>query len=161
SGFLAGRADLILSAALQHQDMDVRTPTWGYRDVVGGRLLAAPPGQGIGRGMKVGKEEILGLLVALERYATRDHATDLRDWEHRVAQMLRELADCPGVTAWRSLLPGAGPVPHAVIAIDPAVAGRTADEIQLELAIGDPPVYLGEHEADLGRLTFCPSTVTD
>src|SRR5262249_57092125 len=86
SGFLAGRADLILSAALQHQDMDVRAATWGYRDIIGRGLLPAPPGQGIGRGMKVGKEEILGLLVALERYATRDHAADPRDWDSPVGQ---------------------------------------------------------------------------
>ena len=161
SGFLAGRADLILSAALQHQDMDVRAPTWGYRDMIDRGLIAAPPGQGIGRGMKVGKEEIAGLLVALERYAARDHAADERAWDERLAVIIRALSDRAGVAVRRRVHASTGPVPHAFIDIDPAGAGVTADQVQLALADGDPPIYLGEQDADRHRLTFCPSTVTD
>jgi D-glucosaminate-6-phosphate ammonia-lyase len=161
SGFVAGRADLILSIALQHQDMDVRAPTWGYRDAIARGLIPRPPGQGIGRSMKVGKEEIAGLVVALERYASRDHDADLRDWERRVSAVVQALADCSGVTARRVMDETTGPVPHALIELFPGVAGRTADELLIALAAGDPPVYLGEHDAGHHRLTFCPSTVTD
>jgi L-seryl-tRNA(Ser) seleniumtransferase len=60
SGILCGRADLIQSVALQHQDMDVPPPLWGARGHTG-----PLPHHGIGRSMKVGKEEIVGLVAAL------------------------------------------------------------------------------------------------
>jgi|SRR5579859_1430236 len=161
SGFLAGRADLILSVALQHQDMDIRVPTWGYRDAIVQGAIAAPPGQGIGRGMKVGKEEVAGLLVALERYSAHDHAADQRDWERRVALLVEALAGRAGVNARRSIQDITGPVPHALIDIEPTVINLTGDDVLLALSTGDPPIYLGEHDADHHCLTFCPSNVTD
>ena len=64
SGILAGRADLIASVALQHQDMDVRPETWNKRGLLDG-TVAGIPHQGFGRAMKVGREEIAGLITAL------------------------------------------------------------------------------------------------
>ena len=76
SGFLAGRADLLVSVGLQQQDMDVLPSTWARRSLVETGVIARPPAHGIGRSMKTGKEEIVGLLVALERYASRDEAAE-------------------------------------------------------------------------------------
>ena len=55
TGILCGRADLIFSAALQHQDMDVFSQSWPLREHIGQGRLAGPPHHGIGRGFKVGK----------------------------------------------------------------------------------------------------------
>ena len=78
SGILAGRADLIASVALQHQDMDVRPETWSWRRRcwTTGRL-AGVPHQGFGRSMKVGREEIVGLIVALRRFVAGSDEADL------------------------------------------------------------------------------------
>ena len=62
SGLLLGRADLIAT---------------------GRRALS--PHMGIGRGMKVGKEEMMGLLAAVERYLEVDHEAERKVWETRVA----------------------------------------------------------------------------
>ncbi|RZI80513.1 MAG: hypothetical protein EOO67_19385, partial [Microbacterium sp.] len=60
SGILCGRADLIALVALQHQDMDEREETWAE----GARSARpTPPRHGIGRAMKVGREQIAGLLA--------------------------------------------------------------------------------------------------
>src|SRR5215211_1714990 len=67
SGILAGRADLIASVALQHQDMDVRPETWSWRPLLDSGRLVGVPHQGFGRSMKVGREEIVGLITALRR----------------------------------------------------------------------------------------------
>jgi D-glucosaminate-6-phosphate ammonia-lyase len=67
SGILAGRRDLVASALLQQLDMDVIPQRWAAPDFVDRAKVPAPPHHGIGRGFKVGKEEIVGLLVALER----------------------------------------------------------------------------------------------
>ena len=59
--------------ALQQQDMDVYPETWPWRQrYLESGLLPGPPHHGIGRPMKVGKEEVVGLLVALRRFLERD-----------------------------------------------------------------------------------------
>jgi D-glucosaminate-6-phosphate ammonia-lyase len=73
SGLLVGRADLIESVALQHQDMDVYPQTWTHRDTyLQSERLPGPPHHGLGRPMKVGKEEVAGLVVALRNYLDSD-----------------------------------------------------------------------------------------
>ena len=78
SGFVAGRSELIASMALQHQDMDIRESTW--RKMGGGKDVRGRPYHGIGRPLKVGKEEICGLMVALRLYAQEDQAATSRRW---------------------------------------------------------------------------------
>jgi D-glucosaminate-6-phosphate ammonia-lyase len=80
SGFLAGRADLLISVGLQQQDMDVLEATWARRALIEHGVIPRPPTHGIGRSMKTGKEEIVGLLVALERYAALDEAAEHARW---------------------------------------------------------------------------------
>ena len=81
SGILAGRADLIASVALQHQDMDVRPETWSWRPLLDAGRLAGVPHQGFGRSMKVGREEIVGLITALRRFAAGSDEEDLQRWQ--------------------------------------------------------------------------------
>ena len=74
---------LILAGALQHQDMDVFPETWSSRELIEEGRLPGPPHHGIGRGLKVGKEEIVGLIVALKRYLQRDLKEELEGWNER------------------------------------------------------------------------------
>lgn len=55
----------------------------GRRDLIEAARLNSTPNDHIGRGMKVGKEEIIGLIVALERYVQTDHAADVQQWNAR------------------------------------------------------------------------------
>ncbi len=73
SGILAGRRELIDSVALQHQDMDVLPETWALRhQFLESGKLPGPPLQGIGRPLKVGKEEIAGLVAAVRAYLQQE-----------------------------------------------------------------------------------------
>src|SRR5262245_27378121 len=72
SGILAGRRDLVASALLQQLDMDVSPDTWTPPRMVDRANLSGVPHHGIGRGFKAGKEEIVGLLVALDRFVKAD-----------------------------------------------------------------------------------------
>ncbi len=56
--------------------MDVHPGVWRYRSMIEDGTLPGPPHHGIGRPMKVGKETIVGLVVALERFVTRDEAAE-------------------------------------------------------------------------------------
>lgn len=81
TGIMAGRADLIASAALQMLDVDVRwrdwTPPAGFIDK---DRLRGLPRQGVGRACKVGKHEIAGLLVALEHFLSEGDAVRHGRW---------------------------------------------------------------------------------
>ncbi len=76
SGILAGRRDLVASALLQQLDMDVAPETWTPPKLVDRANLRGVPHHGIGRGFKAGKEEIVGLLTALDRFVKADDAAD-------------------------------------------------------------------------------------
>ena len=76
SGILAGRRDLVASALLQQLDMDVAPETWTPPKLIDRANLRGVPHHGIGRGFKAGKEEIVGLLTALDRFVKADDAAD-------------------------------------------------------------------------------------
>src|SRR5262249_21806708 len=69
SGILAGQRDLVQAAALQQLDQDEFFETWNPPPALFDKhRLPGLPHHGIGRVAKVGKEEIVGLMVALELY---------------------------------------------------------------------------------------------
>lgn len=71
----------------------------GRKDLIEAARLNASPNGNIGRGMKVGKEEIVALVVALEAYVKRDHERDLAVWRERATWLAEQLQGIPGVTA--------------------------------------------------------------
>jgi L-seryl-tRNA(Ser) seleniumtransferase len=153
SGILAGRADLIRSVALQHQDMDVHPGTWTWRHLIAEGHLAGPPLQGIGRACKVGREEIVGLLTALRGYLARDHTADVARWR-RLAQVLAGgLEGIPGVTATYHD-GGSRGTASVQLQLDEAALGTTAVAVINALADGDPVIAVGQGGVDEGRFTL-------
>ncbi len=158
SGILAGRADLISSVALQHQDMDVRPETWSRRGMLGGDLRGVPH-QGFGRSMKVGREEIVGLLVALRRFAAGSDEADLVRFHALLDPIEAALAGLPGVRACRRV-PEGKPVPMLHIEIDPAVAGQDAYAVVNALQEGEPGIAVVQSWAEFGRIAVNPQGLT-
>jgi D-glucosaminate-6-phosphate ammonia-lyase len=162
SGFLCGRRDLILSSNLQQQDMDVFPETWSYRNLIDEGRLVGPPHHGIGRGFKVGKEEIVGLLVALELYLKRDFAAELKQWKERVQQIVRGLEGIKGLKASYVFPSETGrPVPAAHIQVDETVTGVNANEVINLLQMGDSIVSVNESLANSGIVIVFPETLMD
>ncbi len=154
TGILVGRAELIDSVALQHQDMDVYPETWAWRErfLETGRL-PGPPHHGLGRAMKVGKEEIAGLIAALRRFLALDHATERC---RQVAQLQSILEAVAGLPAVRSTElrddPEAG-WPVAMVRLDEGVLGRPVEAVVNELLEGDPAVAVSQsvrHQRGIG-----------
>ncbi len=117
SGLLLGRADLIATAR-----------------------RALSPQMGIGRGMKVGKEEIIGLLAAVERFLTTDHEAQWRLWESRVAALIELLAGIPGVNLRRDVPEIANHSPHLLIEWSRWHFALSAAEVVRQLREGDPSI---------------------
>jgi len=91
----------------------------GRKDLIEAARLNAPPnGNTVGRGMKVNKEEMLGMLVALERFVKMDHALESKEYERR-AELIRASATAvPGVKAEVFVPPVSNHVPHIRISWD-------------------------------------------
>ncbi len=134
AGFVAGRADLIASFPLQHQDMGAWTATETIDQAFG------PPGHGIGRGLKAGKEEITGALVALQRYPDRDHEAELAQQWQDAELVASRIADLPGISyeMGHKQTPGV----YLQISFDPQHLQTTPVEITRQLAAGTPRIIV-------------------
>jgi L-seryl-tRNA(Ser) seleniumtransferase len=112
----------------------------GRKDLIAAARLNGPPnGNAVGRGMKVNKEEMLGMLAALERYLAIDHAQELREFERRAELIRSSAASVTGVTAETFVPEVANHVPHVKISW-PATPGLTpADAVKL-LRDGTPSI---------------------
>ena len=113
----------------------------GRKDLIAAARLNAPPnGNTIGRGLKVNKEEMVGMLAALERYLALDHAGERREFDKRAETIRRSAAAVPGVTAEIFVPEVANHVPHVRISWDAAARGMTAAQAVTALREGEPSI---------------------
>ncbi len=132
SGILAGRKDLIEAATLNHS-----------------------PNKSVGRGMKVGKEEIMGLVAAVRRYAALDHDAVAEGWNKKaqyVADRLNELpsmqAECKDNTQGYN---------NVYFSWDKTVIPLSGGELSKRLREGGPRILIngGGDEPQAGLTTQC------
>lgn len=160
SGILAGRADLIASVALQHQDMDVRAETWAKRQLLQDGQIRGVPHQGFGRAMKVGREEVVGLLTAFKRFTAGSDEADQADWLAKLDHIQDTLAGLPHATSSVAHKADGG-VPILNITIDEAALGKRAYDVLNELLDGSPSIALAESYAEFGIIGVNPHGLND
>jgi len=115
----------------------------GRRDLIEACAFNACPRHFIGRPMKVGKEEIVGLWAAVRWYLSLDHEGLIRSYEQQVRWLVEDLSQLPHVEARRSFPSEAGqPMPRAEIHFDEAALGISRDCILSALRAGEPPIDL-------------------
>ncbi len=154
SGLLTGRRDLIQSVALQHQDMDVHPVTWSLRaQWLDTGILPGPPLQGIGRSLKVGKEEIVGLLTALRPFLARDEVAEHADWLAQSRAITEALFNVPGLQC--DIVENAQGIPLTRVKWDEARLRLHGAELVNALAEGDPSIGVGGDGAG-GMITLNP-----
>jgi L-seryl-tRNA(Ser) seleniumtransferase len=113
----------------------------GRRDLIAACALNGNPNHSIGRPMKVGKEEMAGLLAAVRRYVHLDHAARAAYCERTVADWNAVLNRLAGITAERDFPNEAGqPLPRSLVVMDAEVAGIDRDTILRRLDSGSPRV---------------------
>ncbi|MBI3684394.1 MAG: PLP-dependent transferase [Acidobacteria bacterium] len=112
---------------------------FGRKDLIeAARLNTSPYSDSVGRGCKVNKEEILGMLVALELFMKRDHAADMREYERRVKVIADSARSVSGVTTDVIVPPIANHVPHLHIKWDQSKI--TVAEVVKRLKEGEPAI---------------------
>ena len=113
----------------------------GRRDLIQAARLNAPPNSDtIGRGMKVNKEEILGLMVAVERFLAIDHDEARRELDRRAEEMIEAVAAVPTVQTEIEVPEIANHVPHVHIYWDEGAVGVTVSEVVERLRKGEPSI---------------------
>lgn len=151
--FIAAGADIALYSG--HKFLG--GPTTGI--IAGSKALVRASylqNRGIGRGMKVGKEGIAGVIAALEAWENRDHA-GIRARERKALDLwVKALAGRPGVTARITPDPTNNPLDRLRIDIDPEAARITAWDLADAMASGDRPVIVRDHEAEHGYFFLDP-----
>jgi L-seryl-tRNA(Ser) seleniumtransferase len=120
SGILAGRADLIKAARLN-----------------------GSPSHSVGRAAKAAKEDIVGLIVALEDYLQRDHDADTAHWRAQAEYMLDRLRDFPGVAASYLHDGREHPVPRVELVFGPET-GIDSHTLELAMEEHNPRIFLFE-----------------
>lgn len=113
----------------------------GKKTVIDAARLHMPPrGFNIGRGMKVNKEEILGMYVALEQYLVYDHEKEWKQWEKAIAHIENKVKPVKGVTPKVTVPPLGNVTPTLNITWDNTIVKLNTKDMQEKLRKGDPSI---------------------
>jgi L-seryl-tRNA(Ser) seleniumtransferase len=119
TGILAGRKDLIRAAALNHS-----------------------PNASVGRPAKTSKEEIVGLVTALELFLAEDEDAEMNRYREVCTHIVDAVRDLPGLRAVVEQDPLNRVLPHAVIYFEPSWQGPSGQAVRDALASGTPHIYI-------------------
>lgn len=115
----------------------------GRKEIIEAARMCAPPnGDTIGRGMKVNKEELLGMMVALEAFIKRDADAEWKEWERRANFVAGSLSKVKSVKTEVYVPPIANHVPTVKITWDKATLNLIADDVRKQLREGKPSIEL-------------------
>lgn len=116
----------------------------GKKNIIAAARLSMPPrGFNIGRGMKINKEEILGMYVALEKYIKADHDKEWKDWETRIAIIDNTVKSISGVTTELHVPPLGNHTPTLRISWDNTKIKISDKELKDTLRAGNPSIEVG------------------
>jgi len=152
-GFLAAGADIVLYSG--HKFLG--GPTSGI--VAGKKTLvrnAYLQNIGIGRGMKVGKESIYGVMTALAAWESRDHAAIAARERGTLELWQKALQPFAGIIPEIRPDPTGNPLERLRVNVDAKLAHITAWDLADALSAGDPPIIVRDHEVEHHYFTLDP-----
>jgi L-seryl-tRNA(Ser) seleniumtransferase len=125
----------------------------GRKDLIEAARLNMPPRANIGRGMKVNKEEVLAMLIALELYLAKDHQKEWKYWEDQTAFIQKSIAGIPGISTEVHVPEIANHVPSLKIIFDSSLTKHTPQSIKDALKRGKPSIEVANATEDVLNLT--------
>lgn len=162
TGILAGRKDLVESATLQSLPSGVAEETWENgppSKLVKTDNLPGMPRHGIGRPMKVGKEELIGLIRALELYIEEDDEELLDDWNARAERIYDKLAESSQLEV--IVMEEEDPAAVSTVQVELDGAGITAATLIQRLINENPRIYVDESRMQENTFTINPKCLSD
>lgn len=127
----------------------------GKRELIEAARMHTPPrGETIGRGMKVNKEEVLGMLAALELYLEKDHRKEWEMWESQIQLISDSANSVVGVETEIHVPPYANHVPSLRIRWDEKKVKITPNEVRKQLTEGHPSIQTVGDSKSVGMTTW-------
>lgn len=155
TGILCGRRDLIMAAALQHLDLDISWEQWSPpAALIDKDRLKGVPQHGIGRPCKVGKEQIIGVLMALELFIAEGDATRHQRWRGMMETLAGGLQGISCEVALHGIA-STDDVPTATLTLPPN-SRLSALDLVIALQNGSPAIQVDPLQCDQGTVTFNP-----
>ena len=118
------------------------------------RMHTPPRGETIGRGMKVNKEEVLGMLVALELYLGKDHDAEWKMWESQIQLISEAALSVNGVETEIHVPPHANHVPSLRISWNEKKVKISPPDFRKELMQGHPSIQTVGGSDSVGITTW-------
>jgi len=160
SGFLCGRRDLIMAAALQHLDFDIFWDMWEPPAfLIDKSRLKGAPQHGIGRSCKAGKEEIIGLLTALRLFVGEGDAVRYARWLNVAREVADGCADIDGVDLSIQEAENISGVPVLHLSLDQAMYDATRVISALQKA--NPSIHLDPCYREQNKILINPMCLKD
>ncbi len=133
----------------------------GRQDLIEAAWWNSAPHHALGRGMKVGKEEIMGLLAAVEAWsARRDRQAEFRQWESWYAHIGETLTRLSGIRTEVRPPEGDSPYPILRVSWDPEKFALNGPELHRRLLEGEPRIMShareGEHSFRIRAVSMRP-----
>ena len=124
SGLLAGKADLMESVVMNSLNLDSSVA-------------------GIGRPMKVSKENIIGLVTALQLFTDSDEGAEWDGWQSKAEFVSERLTGITGLRVEIEDDPAERQGPQPVLYFDDEFSGPSVEKIKAQLEAGDPGIFVG------------------
>jgi L-seryl-tRNA(Ser) seleniumtransferase len=120
----------------------------GRRDLIRAVTANASPNQALARAAKTSKEEICGLVTALELFMAEDEKAEMKRYTETCTAIVEALGEIPGLRIVVEQDPVNRVIPHAVVYFTPDWVGPSGHAIQVALAKGEPHIYVqqGAHQ---------------
>ena len=116
----------------------------GRKDILMSAWQASSPHHGPGRDNKVGREETIGMVAAVEAWVKRDHKAEWSKWLSYLDTISKRVSQIDGViTALREPTGLSNRSPSLSISWDPSKLHITGEEVAEELARNKPRIALG------------------
>lgn len=143
AGILCGKRELIASVALQHLDMDEYFDIWDPpEDLIPKSAIKGIPRHGVGRGFKVSKENIVGLLTALRLFSQGAYAHEAETQRGFLEYIADGVSGLP--VEPRVMVPDGEGYPLLHLVVDSNAIGKNGFELSALLKNSDPGVFVNE-----------------
>ncbi|MYE91311.1 hypothetical protein F4X33_20210, partial [Candidatus Poribacteria bacterium] len=126
----------------------------GRKDLLQAAFLNGAPHHALARPMKAGKEEIMGLLAAVEQWVARDHKTEWKEWERRLAVITEAVKDIDSVTTGIREPGRSNVAPVLEINWAAETVGMNGTEVANQLSAGEPRIELHSSEDGISIMPY-------
>jgi uncharacterized pyridoxal phosphate-dependent enzyme len=114
----------------------------GRKDLITAAAASNNPHDGVGRGMKVAKEQIVGMVAAVDWFLSQSDEAMEKEFRRRAERIVAILGEIPSLSSEISIPPVANHVPHLLLRYDAARVKIAPREVMAELRKGNPAIEL-------------------